>query len=811
MATADVLLVNIWCHDLGREHGAGKPLLRTARRRSVFRCALRQLFRLRGDSSPPQVLQVHLKVTDPRPKKLVFVVRDPTKTPEATLSGLLASDLEKLWSSLPKPERHAAAPVSDFFDVRYEFLPSFEAKPEAFAAAADALALRLTDPASPGALCSQRAAGVPSDSLTESWGAVWVSATTDADLNLPAHRVMVATVRCAAIAKDALADLAVSPQRAALAEADAAAAGAFDAAVAASASTAPPSPPPPPLPSPVPPGGGAAVGALIAAALAKYDAASALQDAGVAGEQRKALHRDAADALRPFVAAWLSRGRAAAADAAKRVLAAHASASSVASGGAAPSTAVSSSAATFSAAAAGARAASAAAWAAARSAAVPTAVPTAPDASSPVPPEWAPQLAAASAKVASDVAAAVSAARSAVLASCLRAATHAATRRLGPAIASLLEAPPPDAWRRLRALVAAEAAAGGEEVSRAAVLAYGGEEADAAASSAAAAEAGRRMASSVAESLRELTCDKAGEAAASVGASMHASFSSSFAHDPSTGLPRAWRPREDVDGAAAGAMAGAAAVLGALTVLRLDPQLDAAGEKAAAEVARFAAPAEPPAARGAESGGGSGGGANAPASASAAAAAAAAAPPAPPHAPPAALRPLLTGSTWEGVPPAATLIPPSSAKALWKGFAADAGFSVSAARAAQEAARRASWLGGPAWMVAAIAILGFNEFTSLLRWAFTPTGIILLSLLAGVFLFGRAVYIRLDVDATVARHGLVPAAAMLMAGVIPAVLATVKQLAEEGAHAAARVQAHAVQAQAQQQQGGAGAGGAKED
>ena len=29
LAAADVLLVNLWCHDIGREHGAGKPLLRT--------------------------------------------------------------------------------------------------------------------------------------------------------------------------------------------------------------------------------------------------------------------------------------------------------------------------------------------------------------------------------------------------------------------------------------------------------------------------------------------------------------------------------------------------------------------------------------------------------------------------------------------------------------------------------------------------------------------------------------------------------------------------------------------------------------
>ena len=29
LAVADVLLVNIWCHDIGREHGSGKPLLKT--------------------------------------------------------------------------------------------------------------------------------------------------------------------------------------------------------------------------------------------------------------------------------------------------------------------------------------------------------------------------------------------------------------------------------------------------------------------------------------------------------------------------------------------------------------------------------------------------------------------------------------------------------------------------------------------------------------------------------------------------------------------------------------------------------------
>lgn len=29
LAISDIVMVNIWCHDIGREHGAGKPLMKT--------------------------------------------------------------------------------------------------------------------------------------------------------------------------------------------------------------------------------------------------------------------------------------------------------------------------------------------------------------------------------------------------------------------------------------------------------------------------------------------------------------------------------------------------------------------------------------------------------------------------------------------------------------------------------------------------------------------------------------------------------------------------------------------------------------
>ncbi len=42
LAVADVLLVNIWCHDIGREHGSGKPLLKT-------------IFQVRGPCTVPRM------------------------------------------------------------------------------------------------------------------------------------------------------------------------------------------------------------------------------------------------------------------------------------------------------------------------------------------------------------------------------------------------------------------------------------------------------------------------------------------------------------------------------------------------------------------------------------------------------------------------------------------------------------------------------------------------------------------------------------------------------------------------------------
>uniref|UniRef100_A0A6N2MEJ8 GB1/RHD3-type G domain-containing protein n=1 Tax=Salix viminalis TaxID=40686 RepID=A0A6N2MEJ8_SALVM len=76
---ADVVLINMWCKDIGLEHAASRPLLKT-------------------------VFQV-IKRSSKQPKKtLLFVIRDHTKTPLERLKKFIFEDIEKIWDAVPEPE-----------------------------------------------------------------------------------------------------------------------------------------------------------------------------------------------------------------------------------------------------------------------------------------------------------------------------------------------------------------------------------------------------------------------------------------------------------------------------------------------------------------------------------------------------------------------------------------------------------------------------------------------------------------------------------------------------------------------------------
>uniref|UniRef100_A0A6N2M1W7 GB1/RHD3-type G domain-containing protein n=1 Tax=Salix viminalis TaxID=40686 RepID=A0A6N2M1W7_SALVM len=78
---ADVVLINMWCKDIGLEHAASRPLLKT-------------------------VFQV-IKRSSKQPKK-------NTTTPLERLKKFIFEDIEKIWDAVPEPE---ATPLYEFFKV----------------------------------------------------------------------------------------------------------------------------------------------------------------------------------------------------------------------------------------------------------------------------------------------------------------------------------------------------------------------------------------------------------------------------------------------------------------------------------------------------------------------------------------------------------------------------------------------------------------------------------------------------------------------------------------------------------------------
>ncbi|XP_057986091.1 protein ROOT HAIR DEFECTIVE 3 homolog 2 isoform X3 [Hevea brasiliensis] len=182
LAIADVVLINMWCHDIGREQAANKPLLKT-------------------------VFQVMMHLFSPRKTTLMFVIRDKTKTPLEHLEPILREDIQKIWDAVAKPRAHNSTPLSDFFNVKIIALSSYEEKEEQFKEQVAQLRQQFFHSISPGGLAGDRRGVVPASGFSFSAQQIWKIIKENKDLDLPAHKVMVATVRCEEIAAGKLRNL----------------------------------------------------------------------------------------------------------------------------------------------------------------------------------------------------------------------------------------------------------------------------------------------------------------------------------------------------------------------------------------------------------------------------------------------------------------------------------------------------------------------------------------------------------------------------------------------------------------------------
>ncbi|CAL9203938.1 unnamed protein product [Musa hybrid cultivar] len=180
LAVSDIVLINMWCHDIGREQAANKPLLKT-------------------------VFQVMMRLFSPRKTTLLFVIRDKTKTPLESLEPILREDIQKIWDNVPKPQAHKETPLSEFFNVQVVALSSYEEKEEQFKEQVASLRQKFYHSIAPGGLAGDRRGVIPASGFSFSAQQIWKVIKENKDLDLPAHKVMVATVRCEEIANEKLA------------------------------------------------------------------------------------------------------------------------------------------------------------------------------------------------------------------------------------------------------------------------------------------------------------------------------------------------------------------------------------------------------------------------------------------------------------------------------------------------------------------------------------------------------------------------------------------------------------------------------
>ncbi|XP_020987830.1 protein ROOT HAIR DEFECTIVE 3 homolog 1 isoform X1 [Arachis duranensis] len=189
LAVSDIVLINMWCHDIGRHNAANRPLLKT-------------------------IFQVKMKLFTPRKITLLFVIRDKTRTPFERLKELLLTDIEKIWESFTKskPDSDNEAALSEFFSVEVVALSSYEHKEEQFKSEVVGLRQQICHSIVQDELARDLYGVVHASDFAYSSQEIWEKIKADKDLHLPSHKVMVATVRCEKIAREKYENLAAKEE-----------------------------------------------------------------------------------------------------------------------------------------------------------------------------------------------------------------------------------------------------------------------------------------------------------------------------------------------------------------------------------------------------------------------------------------------------------------------------------------------------------------------------------------------------------------------------------------------------------------------
>jgi len=501
-------------------------------------------------------------------------------------------------------------------------------------------------------------------------GKVWEVIHDNKDLNLPAHRVMVANIRCAEIAQEQISAFA--------------AAEAWQSLEAAASQD-------------LIPGFGKTAAGLLDGALAAYQEEARYFDAGVSSARLDLLATELLGMMRPAYDAQLSLARDVALESFRLGMAAPESAG-----------------ATFVDRAGRCTASALSEFDVAAQDLVVEGT------------DWT--AGAAREELQRQIAAHQAELRAEHVALALHEAAEAAEAGVSAGAMPLLEAPQADLWARLDAVLAREVKTAAAKLT-AALHGYGvdpTEEAEVRGKMKAAAR-GRLLAN-------------AREAANTALPRMKDRFAEVFQKDEQ-GMPRSWTPSVDIAAVANEAKRESARLLSMLCVVRLGATAGATGpDEVERAILRLAEGSSVAAAK-------------APAAAD--------------------QFDIVSAAEWPSVAKEDVLLPPSQARTVWRQFSSDTALSIQQAKATQEANRLAQNRLPPLWAMAAMVILGFNEFVAVLR---NPLWLVLLII---VFAFARTVYQELDVEGEMQR-GLLPGAMALSAKFVPTLKTVTQRTIESG-------------------------------
>ncbi|EFP74298.2 uncharacterized protein PGTG_00254 [Puccinia graminis f. sp. tritici CRL 75-36-700-3] len=189
MASSEVIIVNMWEHQVGLYQGANMGLLRT-----VFEVdlALFQANKAKQRTSTAGYDKTHL----------LFVIRDHVgSTPLSNLENTITTDLNRIWDTLVKPEGTESSKITDYFDLTFTALSHKILQPENFDREVENFRRRFVDKTHPDyvfkPIYHKR---IPADGLAQYMSGIWDAVVSNKDLDLPTQQELLAQFRCDEIA-----------------------------------------------------------------------------------------------------------------------------------------------------------------------------------------------------------------------------------------------------------------------------------------------------------------------------------------------------------------------------------------------------------------------------------------------------------------------------------------------------------------------------------------------------------------------------------------------------------------------------------